>query len=62
VTTVRVDDYSTMTGLRVRIGSEATGTKVQLTGEEWESLVAKIKEGVFDDMAKRPWEPFIYTW
>jgi hypothetical protein len=51
-----------MTGLRVRIFSSVTGTTVQLTGEEWESLVAKIKDGEFDDVAKAPWEPFIYTW
>jgi hypothetical protein len=62
VITIRVDDYSTNTGLRVRISSETTGTTGQFTGEEWEALVAKIKSGDLDGIAKEPWEPFIYTW
>lgn len=57
---MRVDDYSTETGLRVRISSTSTGTTVQLTAEEWQQLMKEIKAGEHDELALQPRVPFIY--
>ena len=55
-----IDDYSTETGLRVRITSHTTGTTVQLPVEEWEQLVVDIKAGRYDDIANTPKIPFVH--
>lgn len=55
-----VEDYSTETGLRVRITSPATGTTVQLTGDEWDQLVEGIKADRYVEFAKEPRVPFVY--
>lgn len=57
---MRVDDYSTETGLRVRISSTSTGTTVQLTAEEWQQLMEEIKAGEHDELALQPRVPFMY--
>lgn len=54
-----VDDYSTETGLRVRISSTTTGTTVQLTVDEWHQLVKEIKAGEYDELAMQPRVPFL---
>ena len=58
--TVRVDDYSTETGLRVRVTCDTTGTAVQIPADEWRELLADAKAGAFDDLAHEPKKPFIY--
>lgn len=55
-----LSDYSTQTGLRVRITSAATGTTVQLTGEEWDLLVEQVKAGNLDGLAEEPKIPFVF--
>lgn len=57
---VRVDDYSTETGLRVRIASDATGTTIHIPADEWQEFLADAKAGAFDDLAHEPKKPFIY--
>lgn len=57
---MRVDDYSTETGLRVRIASTSTGTVVQLTADEWQQLMEEIKAGEHDELALQPRVPFLY--
>ena len=57
---VRVDDYSTETGLRVRMTCDTTSTAIQIPADEWWPLVADIKAGVHDEVAKEPNTPFIY--
>jgi len=57
---IQVDDYSTETGLRVRLYSEACGIAFQMTAEEWHDLVARIKAGDLDGLALEPKRPFIY--
>lgn len=58
--TVIVSDYSTETGLRVRITCDTTDTTIQIPAAEWEKWVEQIKAGVFDGIAKVPKVPFIY--
>ena len=58
--TVRVDDYSTETGLRVRITCDTTGTTVQIPAEEWREFLADAKANAFDALAHEPKKPFIY--
>lgn len=58
--TVRVDDYSTDTGLRVRITCDTTGTTVQMPAEQWHQFRADVKLGQFDDLALEPRIPFKY--
>lgn len=58
--TVRVSDYSTETGLRVRIDCDDTGTCVQMPADQFHQLVADAKAGKFDGLAKEPKIPFIY--
>lgn len=55
-----ISDASTETGLRVKIYSPATGTAVQLVGEEWEELKRQIQAGEHDDLAKEPRIPFVH--
>lgn len=57
---INIDDYSTETGLRVRISSAATGTTVQLTGDEWNQLVSDIKAGNHDGLAAEPKVPYVF--
>lgn len=57
---IRVDDYSTETGLRVRVASTDTGTAVQLTTEEWRELVAGMSNGLYLEFAQEPKVPFTH--
>lgn len=57
---VRVNDYSTETGLRVRITSGATGTTIHIPADEWQEFLADAKAGAFDRLAHEPIIPFIY--
>ena len=58
--TVRVDNYSTETGLRVRITCDTTGTTIQMPADEWKLFEAQVKAGAYNDVAKEPNIPFIY--
>jgi hypothetical protein len=57
---IRVSDYSTETGLRVRITCDTTDTTIQMPADEWEQLATEIKAGVHNGIAKEPKIPFIY--
>lgn len=57
---IRVEDYSTDTGLRVRISCDTTGTVVQMPADVWHQFVADVKLGQFDDLALEPRIPFKY--
>ena len=57
---VRVDDYSTETGNRVRISCDTTGTTVQIPVDDWRTFLFDAKRGAFDDLAHEPKKPFIY--
>ena len=57
---IGADDYSTETGLRVRLSSDVTGTTMQATAAEWELFVEQVKAGRYDNIAKKPNVPFIY--
>lgn len=57
---VRVDDYSTDTGLRVRISCDTTGTTIQIPADEWRKFLIDVKEGQFEGLALKPKKPFIY--
>lgn len=60
MTGVEVMDYSTETGLRVRVFVPSSGLTIQMTGEEWHQLTARIKSGELDEVATKPNIPFIY--
>lgn len=55
-----VSDYSTETGLRVRITCDTTDTTIQIPGDEWHLFLQQAKAGDFDGMAHEPKIPFIY--
>lgn len=55
-----IDDYSTETGLRVRISSTTTGSVVHLVEDEWLRLKAHIEAGDCDHLAKEPKVPFVH--
>lgn len=55
---VRVDDYSTETGLRVRLTCE-TGA-LQLPADVFHDFVARCKAGEFDKLATEPKIPFVH--
>lgn len=57
---IYVDDYSTETGLRVRISSGVTGTTIHIPADEWQEFLANAKAGAFDNLAHEPNVPFIY--
>lgn len=57
---IQVDDYSTPTGLRVRMYSEATGIAIQMPADEFHDLIARAKAGDFDGLGVEPHEPFIH--
>lgn len=57
---IEVMDYSTATGLRVRIFAPSSGLTIQMSGEEWHELTARVKSGELDEVATKPHEPFIY--
>lgn len=58
--TVRVDDYSTETGLRVRISCDTTGTAVQMPADEFHKFLMQCTTGVFDAVATKPHIPFVH--
>lgn len=58
--TVRVDDYSTETGLRVRISCDTTGTAVQMPADEFHKFLMQCTTGVFDAIATEPHEAFVH--
>lgn len=55
---VRVDDYSTETGLRVRLTCD-TGA-LQLPADVFLDFVARCKAGEFDGLAAEPKIPFVH--
>jgi hypothetical protein len=55
-----VSDYSTETGLRVRIACDDTDTTIHMPADQFHKLVADAKAGKFDELAKEPRIPFIY--
>jgi len=58
---ILVSDYSTETGLRVRVTCDTTGTTIQMPADEFhEEFVADAKAGKFDGLAREPKIPFIY--
>lgn len=58
--TVSVSDYSTETGLRVRMTCDTTNTTIQIPADEWKRLIQEIKDGKHDGLAEKPNIPFIY--
>lgn len=58
MTGVRVDDYSTETGLRVRITYD-TGA-LQLPADVFHDFVARCKAGEFDGLAEAPKIPYVH--
>jgi hypothetical protein len=57
---ILVSDYSTETGLRVRITCDTTATTIPMPAEEWELFAAQVKAGAYAGSAKEPKIPFIY--
>jgi hypothetical protein len=57
---IHVSDYSTETGLRVRITCDTTGTTIQIPADEWEQFLDDARMGKFNGLAKEPIIPFIY--
>lgn len=57
---VTVTDYSTETGLRVRVECDTTGTTVNIPADEWHEFLADAKRGAFDDMAQQPRVPYVH--
>ena len=57
---ILVSDYSTETGLRVRITCDTTGTTIQIPADEWKQLLIEIKAGRYDGLAEEPIIPFKY--
>lgn len=57
---VRVSDYSTETGLRVRIECDTTGTTIQIPADEWKQFLLLVKNGSYDRLADEPIIPFKY--
>lgn len=55
---IRVDDYSTETGLRVRLTC-ATGA-LQIPADLFHEFVARCKAGEFDGLAKEAKIPFVH--
>lgn len=55
-----VSDYSTETGLRVRISCDTTDTTIQIPADQWQQFLQQVKAGDFDNIAKQPRIPFIY--
>jgi len=55
-----VSDYSTETGLRVRIDCDTTGTTIQMSADEWEQFLDDAQTGKFNGLAKEPKIPFVH--
>lgn len=55
---VRVDDYSTETGLRVRLTCP-TGA-LQLPADMWHEFLDRCKAGEFDGLAQEPKIPYLH--
>jgi len=55
-----VSDYSTETGLRVRVTCDTTDTTIQIPADEWEQFLDDARTGKFNGLAKEPKIPFIY--
>jgi hypothetical protein len=55
---IRVSDYSTETGLRVRLECDSTSTVMQAPADDWHELVRDIKAGRYDGIATQPNIPF----
>jgi hypothetical protein len=57
---ITVDDYSTETGLRVRMACDTTGTAIQIPADEWPSFLEEVKAGRYDELGQKPNIPFIH--
>ena len=57
---IEVSDYSTETGVRVRVHCTTTGTTIQIPADEWERFLDDAQTGKFNDLAKKPKVAFVH--